>query len=274
MEDDFIKKLNEAEKRDIIKIKNLLGKGACSEVLHAKYDKKDVAIKLFKRKNKEAMLLYKNELDAFKLLSQNNYAQFIVCLYDTLSTQRNLRLIMELGKMTLRRKISIMYKKFDIFEATIIIEQIIKAVRFMHDLKIAHRDLKPENMLFFQNNNIKICDFGFAKPANNINRPLRTICGTPPYMAPELFRLRKNEPYNGLLIDVWAMGVIFFEILHNRLPFQSTTLIGLKRSISMNKYYFRPLPQIHKTLINQCLTKSIYKRPYCNELIIPVKKLS
>lgn len=272
MEDKFLVKLKEAEKRDENKliIKNILGKGGCSNVYYAKYSKtkKDVAIKMFKRNNKQSMFLFNNELNIFKLLNQENKDNFIVNLFNTLNTQRNCRLIMELGNMTLKRKINILFKKFDIYEATKIFTQIIKAIQYIHGFKIAHRDLKPENILLFENDKLKICDFGFAKIAD---KPLKTICGTIPYMAPELFRI--NKFYNGLAVDVWAVGIIIFEILHNRLPFNSTNIIGYRRAIISNKYIMRQIPKLHKALIMQCLTKNFMQRPTIFDLIIPVKKL-
>ena len=274
MEDQFLVKLKEAEKRDEnnLIVKNILGKGGCSNVYLGNYkinkSKKDVAIKMFKRNNRESLFLFNNELNIFKLLNQKNKDCFIVELFNTLNTQRNCRLIMELGNMTLKRKISILYRKFNIYEATNMFEQIIKAIQYIHHFKIAHRDLKPENILLFENNRLKICDFGFAKIAD---KPLKTICGTVPYMAPELFRY--NKLYNGFAVDVWAVGIIIFEILHNRLPFNSANIMGYRRAIISNKYVMRKLPNLHKALIMQCLTKNLMQRPTIFDLIIPVKKL-
>tara|TARA_B100000900_G_scaffold86880_1_gene70512 strand:- start:1365 stop:2198 length:834 start_codon:yes stop_codon:yes gene_type:complete len=273
MTDSFLKKLNEAEKRDTIKkslkIKKLIGKGSSAQVLQGKYSKRDVAVKIFKRYNRNAIIQYQNELAIFKLLLKDDSEKFIVSLFATLSTPRNVRLIMELGKMTLRNKMTLLFKKFNIYDITNIIEQIIIAIRFMHNLKIAHRDLKPENILIFENNSIKICDFGFAKSAE---QPLKTICGTIPYMAPEL--MIQSSAYYGMPVDVWALGVIIFELLHNRLPFQGYNILGFKRNIIMAKYHIRPLPEVHKKLIISCLTKKINNRSNIFDLIIPKRKIS
>ena len=270
MGDQFLVKLKKAEKRDEnhLFVKNILGKGAYSNVYLGNYkNKKDVAIKMFKCNSRESIFLFNNELNIFKLLNQKNKDNFIVELFNTLNTQRNCRLIMELGNMTLKRKISILYKKFNIYEATDMFKQIIKAIQYIHNFKIAHRDLKPENILLFKNNRLKICDFGFATIAD---KPLKTICGTVPYMAPELFRY--NKLYNGFAIDVWAVGIIIFEILHNRLPFNSENIIGYKRAIKSNKYVLRQMPNLHKELIMQCLTTNFMQRPTIFDLKIPIKK--
>tara|TARA_Y100000591_G_scaffold276560_1_gene253802 strand:+ start:926 stop:1750 length:825 start_codon:yes stop_codon:yes gene_type:complete len=271
MTDSFLKKLHEAEKRDNIKkslkIKKIIGKGASAQVLQGKFSTRDVAIKIFKRYNRNALMQYYNELEIFKLLTKEDSRQFIVSLLTTLSTPRNVRLIMELGKMTLRNKINT-YNRLNLYDITNIIEQIIIAVRFMHNLKIAHRDLKPENILIFENNSIKICDFGLAKTAES---PLKTICGTIPYMAPEIIL---GQSYYGMPVDIWALGVTIFELLHNRLPFSGYNISDLRRNIVSAKYYIRPLPDVHKKLIISCLTKKHNNRLDAFSLIIPKRKLS
>lgn len=271
MTDSFLKKLHEAEKRDNIKkslkIKKIIGKGSSAQVLQGKYSTRDVAIKIFKRYNRNAIIQYQNELEIFKLLTKEDSRQFIVSLLTTLSTPRNVRLIMELGKMTLRNKINT-YNRLNLYDITNIIEQIIIAVRFMHNLKIAHRDLKPENILIFENNSIKICDFGLAKSAEF---PLKTICGTIPYMAPEIIL---GQSYYGMPVDIWALGVTIFELLHNRLPFSGYNISDLRRNIVSAKYHIRPLPDVHKKLIISCLTKKHNNRLDAFSLIIPKRKLS
>jgi serine/threonine protein kinase len=56
---------------------------------------------------------------------------------------------------------------------------------FIHNKNIVHRDIKPENILFQENYDIKVCDFGFSAPFGyDINR--ETMCGTPDYLPPEI----------------------------------------------------------------------------------------
>jgi serine/threonine protein kinase len=70
-----------------------------------------------------------------------------------------------------------------------------------HRQNISHRDLKMENVLYTNEKSVKLIDFGFAISSNG---PLKTFCGTPTYMAPEL--VRKTE-YFGPSVDKWALGV-------------------------------------------------------------------
>ena len=87
------------------------------------------------------------------------------------------------------------------------------ALEYLHSHKIIHRDIKPENLLLDAHNNIKLCDFGWCAEFDT-HTQRRTICGTYEYMAPEiLFHKPQTDA-----VDVWALGVLLFELLHNKPP--------------------------------------------------------
>ena len=91
--------------------------------------------------------------------------------------------------------------------------QIISGVTYLHSVGIAHRDLKPENILLTSKDVIKITDFGFATLYRNeggVERLLELKCGTPPYVAPEVFS--KNS-YKAMPVDVWSCGVVLCAML-------------------------------------------------------------
>lgn len=104
--------------------------------------------------------------------------------------------------------------------------QLISALDFCHSKFIAHRDLKLENLLLFWEKRLKIGDFGFSRYFN-INDSLttfsKTFCGSDAYISPEILH---QKPYNPLLADVWACGVILFAMIFGRLPFEETGSIG------------------------------------------------
>jgi serine/threonine-protein kinase len=100
-----------------------------------------------------------------------------------------------------------------------------EAVRYAHSLAIIHRDLKPSNVLVQTDGNIKLLDFGIAKQLepekanfDQTRTGLRLL--TPAYAAPEQLR---GEPA-GTYTDVYALGVILYQLLTDRLPFSSDEL--------------------------------------------------
>ena len=91
----------------------------------------------------------------------------------------------------------------------------LSAVHFLHENNLIHRDLKPENILLSENDDVKLCDFGWCVELSIGNRI--TFCGTYEYMAPEII---KEVPYNHS-IDIWSLGVLLYELLHGYSPFKS-----------------------------------------------------
>jgi tetratricopeptide (TPR) repeat protein len=98
--------------------------------------------------------------------------------------------------------------------------QVARAVGYAHDKGISHRDLKPSNVLVDGNGRARVCDFGLAR-RDHAERLTRTgeILGTPYYMAPERFESKPDHAH-GPQGDVWALGVMLYEVLTGKLPFQ------------------------------------------------------
>eukprot|EP00823_Brevimastigomonas_motovehiculus_P000169 TRINITY_DN10282_c0_g1_i1.p1 TRINITY_DN10282_c0_g1~~TRINITY_DN10282_c0_g1_i1.p1 ORF type:complete len:596 (-),score=171.02 TRINITY_DN10282_c0_g1_i1:150-1688(-) len=102
-------------------------------------------------------------------------------------------------------------------------KQLVSGLEYMQSKKIAHRDLKPDNLLFDENFVLKIADFGFAAAfkENDTNMLMTTECGTPGYMAPEIF---SSKGYNPMISDIWSCGVILFIMLAGFPPFQKPVM--------------------------------------------------
>jgi testis-specific serine kinase len=97
--------------------------------------------------------------------------------------------------------------------------QILYAFMYMHRMGVVHRDLKCENILLTHNYNVRITDFGFARFVDTGRNPgADTPCGTVLYTSPEL--LSGQRPYNPVLADVWAIGVVLCTMTNNREPFR------------------------------------------------------
>jgi len=109
-----------------------------------------------------------------------------------------------------------------------VVEKLARAAHFAHQLGVVHRDLKPANVLMTGAGEPKIADFGLAKQletqrdtAGRFATQAGTIMGTPEYMAPEQAAEAAPTP----AVDIYALGVILYELLTARVPFQGATPI-------------------------------------------------
>lgn len=109
--------------------------------------------------------------------------------------------------------------------------QIVIAVDFIHCNGFIHRDIKPENILVTECLTPKLADFGSSVSFEHVRN---TFCGTFEYMAPEVYlRQRQTEK-----VDIWALGVLLFEMTHNYIPFQEKDLEEIYTIITEDKIPF------------------------------------
>ncbi|HEV7223439.1 MAG TPA: serine/threonine-protein kinase, partial [Pirellulales bacterium] len=105
-------------------------------------------------------------------------------------------------------------------QALAIVPQICEALQYAHDAGVVHRDIKPENILLDRQGQVKIADFGLAKllsqaPSDFSLTGSRQAVGTPHYMAPEQI---ENPQLVDHRADIYALGVVFYEMLTGELP--------------------------------------------------------
>lgn len=138
---------------------------------------------------------------------------------------------------------------FDNPEACKYFTQTAMALQHIHSFKLIHRDLKPENLLLDKNYDIKLCDFGWsAEYDENMRR--QTVCGTYEYMAPEIL-FQKQQSVG---IDIWALGILLYELLHNRAPYSGKSMSEVKKKIITSTIKFkRGVDQDAKDLIQKIL---------------------
>jgi Tol biopolymer transport system component/LysM repeat protein len=102
-----------------------------------------------------------------------------------------------------------------------ILRRISSALEKAHTKGIIHRDLKPGNILFDQDNNAYLSDFGIAKLSEStVAMTGNHIIGTPAYMSPE--QARGDEHIDGRS-DIYALGIIYYQMLTGHLPYQADT---------------------------------------------------
>ena len=103
---------------------------------------------------------------------------------------------------------------------------------YIHGHGISHRDLKPENILLDENQNIKLCDFGFGNWKHD-GQLMKTFCGSTSYVAPEIIR---HTEYDGHAADVWSLGVVLYAMLTRTLPFDDDNVTRLAEKIETANY--------------------------------------
>lgn len=110
--------------------------------------------------------------------------------------------------------------------------QLIGAVSYMHSKGVAHRDIKPENILLSGEGDLKIADFGLAAlfVRDGKERLCNTVCGSPPYIAPEIVAGKRSKRqdmldtgYAANVADVWSCGVVLFVLLVGNTPWDEPT---------------------------------------------------
>jgi len=199
--------------------------------------------------------------------------QNILTLVDYFETMNNLYLVTDLalgGELFDRicRKGS--YYESD---AADLIRATLSAVAYLHDHGIVHRDLKPENLLFRtpeDNADLLIADFGLSRIMDEEQfHVLTTTCGTPGYMAPEIFK----KTGHGKPVDLWALGVITYFLLCGYTPFDRDSDFEEMQAILNADYsftpveYWRGVSENAKDFIKRCLTVDPKKRMTAHEAL-------
>ncbi len=149
--------------------------------------------------------------------------------------------------------------------AATLVEALTHAVVEAHRLGIVHRDLKPGNILIAADGTPKIADFGLAKSLSVESGLTATesILGTPSYMAPEQAEGKTKQV--GPLADVYALGVILYELLVGRPPFRATTVLETLEQVKTAEpvapsRLVPGTPRDLETIALKCLQKDPVKR--------------
>ena len=140
---------------------------------------------------------------------------------------------------------------------------IAEGLAFLHDRGIVHRDLKPAN-IFMENGVVKIGDVGLAKFITQSRRSAQTeSVGTVYYMAPEVSRGRYGHE-----VDIYSLGVILYELLTGRLPFEGESIAEILMKHLSDKPNLQPVPERLKPVITEVLEKDPLRRtPSAEQLL-------
>jgi len=215
--------------------KKKIGEGSYGSVCKAK-NKMTGSIRAIKTISKAQMKnidRFKQEIAIMKMMDHPN----IIKLYETFEDHRNIYLVMELcaGGELFDRIIESGH--FTEVQAAILMQQIIRAIYYMHENTVCHRDLKPENFLFMtkesiEKNFLKIIDFGLSCKYE-VGQVLTTKAGTPYYVAPQVLAGKYDQ-----LSDLWSCGVIMYVMLCGYPPFFGETDAEVLSKVRLGNFSF------------------------------------
>lgn len=151
--------------------------------------------------------------------------------------------------------------------------QMCHAVKYLHAEGITHRDLKPDNILLENGDEetlVKVSDFGLSKFVQK-DSVMRTLCGTPLYVAPEVLLTGGRGAYTQK-VDIWSLGVVLFTMLSGTLPFSDEYGSPATEQIKHAKFSFRhrswkSVSPKAKKLIYDILTVDTKSRPSLDDIL-------
>lgn len=240
---------------DRYRIEKKIGEGGMSIVYAAKdiITKKSVAIKIIKgdmMANPVNLSRFEREARAAASLSHPNIVRVINLgtyegrpyMANELINGQNLRAVLDIRTISPLEACDIMY-------------QLTSAVVHAHEHSVIHRDIKPQNVYLTADGTIKLGDFGIATFENSARLTRsETIIGSVHYLAPEISR---GQPAS-FLSDIYSLGVTFFELITNRVPFEDDTPVSvairhIKDKFPSPRKYMPSTPkEIERIILKAC----------------------
>ena len=154
------------------------------------------------------------------------------------------------------------------YQALVLLDELLAALAAAHGAGILHRDLKPSNLFLVAQPDgtkfIKVLDFGLSRPmAAREGHTRQVLLGTPAYMSPELIRGEEL----GAWTDLYAVGVIAWQMLAGRRPFEDTSIVALLKKqleapVPPLSQYAKDVPAPVEAWVMSLLAKDWRKRPH------------
>jgi len=145
--------------------------------------------------------------------------------------------------------------RFDEPRASKYIAQMTQALAYCHSMKVIHRDIKPENLLLDMKGDLKISDFGWSVHAPSSRRA--TMCGTLDYLPPEMIEGKTHNER----VDHWALGILTYEFLCGKPPFESeTNQDTYKRIVNIDLRFPNHVSASARDLVSRLLRKNPEQR--------------
>mmetsp|Transcript_4615 Transcript_4615/g.12883 ORF Transcript_4615/g.12883 Transcript_4615/m.12883 type:complete len:313 (-) Transcript_4615:186-1124(-) len=252
----------------------VLGRGTFGTVMAAKdlqYGS-DCVLKIVERLTAADAAKQDREAEIHKALNHPNIAK----VFETFSGALQVCIVMELckgGELFDALEEQCHGRTCSEEESRHIFRQVMCAVSYMHEHGLAHRDLKLENFLIEERDaalstcTIKLIDFGLAARFRAGIASFKTACGSPHYMAPEIF---SGVPYCEKC-DVWSCGVVLFTLLSGSMPFDGESTQELIQNIwhepvRLHQEAWKSVSRDAQELVVRTCCKAVDRRPSSNQV--------
>ncbi|MDF1666425.1 MAG: serine/threonine-protein kinase, partial [Planctomycetota bacterium] len=210
-------------------IKRLLGQGGMGAVFEGEMAGASFALKFITSQDSRAMERFEREAHAAAAVDSHRH---IVSIHKYAVWQDYPYVVMDfVPGVSLSDRLSEERRSFSTEQSFELIGKMADALNLVHSKGILHRDIKPANILLREGDEEPLLtDFGlaFVREAKTLTKTAEML-GTPHYMAPEQASTDRNKLGPGT--DIWALGVILYELLAGELPFTGQTLVEISASI-------------------------------------------
>jgi len=244
---------------------DIIGQGQFGKVWKAQHTKTNETFAM-----KAISLLKVNKVPKFRefLASEINVldkikSKHIVKYFGKLHTENNMYLIFEFCDGGTLEDVLVKKGKLEQEEALRYFKELLEAFKVLNEHNVMHRDLKPSNVLFDSQGMLKLADFGFCKKLRGKYEMTKSIVGSPIYMAPELLQGR----YYGFKADVWSLGVMLYEMIFGKCPYEENSIPSLINLIKRKPLTFiGNVTESNKTLLKKMLKMNPTERVSFEEL--------
>uniref|UniRef100_A0AAR2JYI3 non-specific serine/threonine protein kinase n=1 Tax=Pygocentrus nattereri TaxID=42514 RepID=A0AAR2JYI3_PYGNA len=238
-----------------------LGRGRFAVVKRCdqKGSKRTAAVKLVNKK-----LMKRDQVTQELSILKRLQHPHIVCLQDTFETPSSYALVLEMADQGRLLDYIVSWGNLTEEKVAFYLRDILEALHYLHNCRIAHLDVKPENLLVDQSSSqpmVKLTDFGDAVQLNSAHY-VHPLLGSPEFAAPELVL---GDPVS-LTSDLWSLGVVTYVILSGASPFldesvEETCLNICRLDFSFPEDYFQGVSQAARDFVCLLLRAEPSKRP-------------
>ena len=252
------------------KVKKLLGEGSFGKAFLCSRDSDDdlcvikqIKVEDMTKQEKEDVI---NESTILSKLDHPNIIKFFE-FFESKTPQQTFNIVTEYadgGDLSekIKEQNKTPFKESDILDY---FTQICLALKHIHEKKIIHRDLKSGNVFLMKSGLVKLGDFGIAKTFKNTMDKAKTMVGTPYYLSPEIIQGKLYDNKS----DIWSLGVLLYEMMTFKMPFEANTLPMLSMKIMRGNY--TPLSSMYtkdlREIVSKCLMVDPSRRPSIREIL-------